>query len=288
MAAIQNSDAACRKWNYSYPLAAHFPMKAILALALIGIIAFCAYHYHQDNLTAATEEAASEARQKALAEAAQAARNKPKPAPAPEQKPAPPPITPVALSRTIEPMYTSLMAEIDPAYPVDYVPQMEITKERILDKQSTVEAEKKGAYDAASALLIGMIAAAEERTKISIAVVKTQAAKPTALDSSSASGTNRAFFVQGVVNRWTDERARRKPALDAQFSKLRQIERDWNQKASPTENPDTYDLPEMVPLVITQQNTSETNNPLNRPAVSGSQSVFPWRDSYYGRYRRIR
>ena len=71
----------------------------------------------------------------------------------------------IAASRVIEPRYRELFSDLNSDRPADLVPLLEITRERILDKNVRAPKEKQIVYETAATLLTGMIDLAEERTR---------------------------------------------------------------------------------------------------------------------------
>jgi len=72
------------------------------------------------------------------------------------------------------------------------------------------------------------------------------------------------------MKKWREERAKRKPAIEAQFAKLRESERGWNLHAPPRAQPEMIDVPNMPPLFV-------------RPETDASSAASS-RKSYYDRY----
>lgn len=246
-------------------------MKQLVTLLAAVALGFLAYKHHTEQVRLAAEKAAAQA----AAAARRSMQSKATPTPRPLALPA------IAISRVVEPFYSSLFAPLDLAQPADLVPPLEITKERILDMQTHAEPEKGVVYNKGIALLNAMISLAEERTKTLEAVIKAAGTKGT-LDAPHSTSSSTAFFTQTTLKRWEDEKKRQKPALDQLFVLLRTAERDWNKRVGRTATVESYDLPGYTPVLITtDQPISTTANPLERGAYDQRRAVRPWRDRYY-------
>jgi hypothetical protein len=258
-------------------------MKQLLVFLAVGCLAVGVYKIHNDRVKAAAEIAAIEARSKAVAEAqAKAAKEAKARRDAEAAQRSKVLLEAVGLSRVIEPLYTELFSDLNQSQPADLVPPLEVTRERILDKKTHVEAEKQPAYDAAIRLLTAMAAVGEERTKTLQAMLQAAQAKAS-LEGTNSMTRSGAFFAQGVVKRWDEERKRRKPALDQIFAQLRNAEREWNKRAGEHALVENYDLPALAPLYITTEQVA-ASNPLDRRAYDQRRVIYPWRTIYYDRY----
>lgn len=243
-------------------------MKGFLALLLIIGIAVATYKIHQNRLDAAVEEAAARARADAL-----------------NARPAPPKaakliVNTVSISRNLEPLHIELFSNLDQRTPADLVVPLEVTRERILDQKSRVDPNESGVYDAGAAAVTAMIDLAEERTK-ALQVMVEAAGKKGTLDSRNTASSSAAFFAQSTVKRWEEEKRRRKPGVDQLLTRLRNAEREWNQRASPGAHEDSYDVPEIAPVNITADRSAAPVNPLERGTYNKQQVIYPWRRTYY-------
>jgi hypothetical protein len=260
-------------FNAFFYQSAEGSMRHVLALTLLALAAFVLYRVHEERVRTVAEEVAAKAKAQALRSI--------KPAPPAE----PPPRGAVAISRVVEPHYAELFADLNQQQPTDLVPPLEITKERILDKKTHVEAAKQPVYTLGISVLDAMIAVGEERTRSTHALLQAAARGPGTLDAPRGSGFNSgSLFVQGVMKRWEEERRRRKVVVDQLLDRLRTAERDWNRQAGEHAPVDEYDLPAANPVLITAQPTTGQSQ-LERDAYDQRRVMYPWRRSYYDQYR---
>ncbi|MHA3771358.1 hypothetical protein ACXR0O_07465 [Verrucomicrobiota bacterium sgz303538] len=251
-------------------------MKEIVTLFAVGALVFAGYKLHTDQVKSAADQAAAAARSEALREGSRKKTSKPGPLDA------------VALSRVIEPLYKDLISPLDQNHPADLVPQLQITRERILDIQAHAEGEKKSVYAQSVTLIETMIAFAEERTKALESLIRAAKGK-SSLDSPTATSSSSAFFAQTSIKRWEDEKSRRKPALDQLFAQLRNTEREWNKRVGKDAAVERYDLPDNTPVYVNIDAPVTAPNPLERRAYdqrrTGTYSnTYSWRRAYYDRY----
>lgn len=243
-------------------------MKEIVTLLAVGALVFAGYKLHTDQVKSAADQAAAAARSEALQTKTSKSGV----------------LNAVALSRAIEPLYKDLISPLDQTHPADLVPQLQITRERILDVQAHAEEEKRSVYAQGVTLIDAMIACAEERTKALESLVRAAKGK-SSLDSPTATSSSSAFFAQTSIKRWEDEKSRRKPALDQLFTQLRNTEREWNKRVGKDARVERYDLPDNTPVYVNIDAPVTAPNPLERRAYDQRQTgIYSWRRAYYDRY----
>jgi hypothetical protein len=255
-------------------------MKQLSAVLVLIVAAFVLYRMHETSVKKAASEAAEVAAARANTEAA--ARMKAEALRSKVTTPRPPALKAVAISRSIEPQYQELFSDLNSHHPADLVPALEITRERILDKQQHVEVEKHEAYTAGINLIKAMVAVAEIRTQKLQALLDANARPAAALDGRTTTTTS-SFFAQTTARQWDAERQRRKPALDQLFANLRQKEREWNKRAGENAQAEDYDIPIFQPVFVSVDPVA-VQNPLERRAYDQKRAVYPWRSSYYTQY----
>lgn len=237
-------------------------MKNSLALLLI-LILVAGYQWHMKTVNTAASEAAARAREAAL-----------------PRTPAPAPIHAVSISRSLEPMYADLFADLDRTMPLDLVPPLEIVRERILDKKVLVEPAKRAVYDLGNDLAVAMIDVAEERTKALRSLLETTARGKSSLDTTHSTTTTGAFFAQSAVKRWDEERRRRRSQTDQLFVRVRNAEREWNQRLPTDAAVDSFDPPTISPPTITVDFPTGSASSLEI-GTYGRSTNYSWRRSYY-------
>ena len=243
-------------------------MKNFLVLLLILVAAIVAYEWHRKEVDTAASDAAMRARAEAQ----------------PVSQPAPPPVHAVSISRSIEPLYAQLFADLDRNSPVDFVPPLELVRERILDQKGPANPGQQVVYDAGTKLVSGMIDTAEERTNALRAILEAASRPQASLDGKGALTSTNAFFAQTAIRRWDDEKRKRKPILDQLFGRLRNAEREWNQRLPSSAPADSYDPPSISAVLITVDPSTPAVSSLERGAHGRQRVVYPWRRTYYDQY----
>jgi hypothetical protein len=234
--------------------------NGFLAIVCLGILAICGYKVYQDRL-----------------ERERLANIKP-------QTPRKPTEHAITASRLIEPHYVELFTDLNKDKPMDLVPAMTITRERIVDKHVGADGDKKAVYDLATKVLDAMIAAGEERTQALEAILKTDAQPRAALETGRTLNTSNQLFLESQTKRFTESLKRKKPSVDNLFSKLRTAERDWNARLPKDSPPEIYEIPQLPPALITVDANVTRENPLEQKAFNQRRAIYPWRRTYYDRY----
>lgn len=187
------------------------------------------------------------------------------------------------VSRLLEPLYLEVFSELNADKPADLVIPLQVTRERILDSKGRVDRAEQPIYDAASAFVATMGDVAEERTKMLEAMLQASKAKA-ALDSRQSTSTSGTFFAQSVARRWEEEKRRRKPAADQLLARLRNAEREWNQRVKPDAEVDSFEVPQIGVINVTAEAPVGSANPLERDPYNKQRAIYPWRRTYYDRY----
>jgi len=99
-------------------------MKQLFVLVLVGVAIFCVYRFHEDRVKQVAEEA----------RAAERRRLKPRRQHANPRHKLRPHL--YAISRKLEPVYIALFSTLNSSNPVDLVPPLTLTRERLLDKKA--------------------------------------------------------------------------------------------------------------------------------------------------------
>jgi hypothetical protein len=236
--------------------------NGFLAIVCLGILAICGYKVYQDRLE-----------RERLAGIT--------PAPAPTQRK---PIEhAIAVTRVIEPHYVDLFADLNKDRPMDLVPVMTITRERIRDKHAAAEGDKKAVYDLAVKVLDAMISAGEERTQALESILKADAQPRTALETGRTVNTSNQLFLNSQIKRSSESLKRRKPSVENLFAQLRTAERNWNTHLPKNAPLEIYEIPSIShPVITVEANTRD--NSLEQKAYGQRRAVYPWRRTYYDRY----
>ncbi len=242
-------------------------MKELYQVILVLVAGGMGLVLHDHYSKEAANRARLEARAEAQAEAAAAAEAQQAKASA---------LRKVEISRNLEKSYTDLLADLNQANPVDLVPTLSVIRERLRDKRIQVEAARQPIYDAGDALLVAMIDTGEERTSALQSLLQA-AERKNVLEKQGSLTSTAAFFAQGAVKKWADERSRRKPGLDQLMGQLRQMEREWNQRTTAASGVDSFDSPNIPAARITVDATVSANS-LERGAYNQDR---PWRRYYY-------
>ncbi|HET6409879.1 MAG TPA: hypothetical protein VFG14_18460 [Chthoniobacteraceae bacterium] len=235
--------------------------NGFLTIVCVGILALCGYKLYHDK-----QEKDRQSNQ-----------------PVPIKSARKVPETMITVSQLIEPHYVELFSDLNRNNPVDLVPLLTISKERILDFRARSNEPKQAVFDHAAKLLDGMIVAAEERTQALESVLKTAARSRSTLDAPQATVTSNDLFLGTQTKRLVESLQRKKPALDTQFAALRTAEREWNSKLPPHAWADKYNIPNWPSAIITVE-ADARNNPLEKKAYDQRRSVYSWRQDYYDRY----
>jgi hypothetical protein len=246
-------------------------MMKWIALIIVAVIGLFAYRSHMEHVREAQDREADriafekldrERRAQREADALKARRPS------------------LAISKLIEPFFMTVTAPLDTQKPFDYVPQLEITKQRILDRQPGTEPERAAVYDRAGAVFDGLIALADERTKYLEELLRNKA-KTSPFDQPGKTNTSAEFFNRGVLKHWDEAVARYKPTISQRLDALRAAERSWNAKLGQWPSEELYEPASVDPVLIAVDGSSATNGLGNTPANNNGTVTRPWRQSYY-------
>lgn len=186
----------------------------------------------------------------------------------------------LTITKIVDPLYVTVAGPLDTTRPLDFVPQLEITKQRILDKQPRSEPLRQAAYDRAGAVFDALIGLAEERTRIVEEMVRNKN-KTSPFDQPGKPNTSAEFFNRGLAGRWGEVLGRYKPVISQRLEQLRAAERAWNATLSQYPGEEYYELPSLDPVVITAESTSPPTNGLNTNENPNGKVTRPWRSWYY-------
>lgn len=250
-------------------------MNNFLAVIAVVLSVLVIYTVHNDRVRKVEQEAAALAEANARSRSDALKSKKPTPAP---NKP-----TAVAISRLLEPTVVDLFSPLDPEYPADLVPPLQITKERILDKKQHAVAAKQAVYETGIRTLDSLIAVAEERTAMLDAVLRIHARPASSLDAPNSGTSSKGFFLQTSVKRWEAGKAQRKATVDRAMTDLRAAEREWNKAAGEKAWVEDYDVTSLPRVYVKVDSTDASANPLERRAYDQRRS-YSWRRSYYNQY----
>lgn len=176
------------------------------------------------------------------------------------------PERPIGLSAVFETYYQRLFSEVKIDDPADLVPPLTLARERLLDKSTKVDAQKKAVYDLGIKLLDNMKVVAEERTQSLIGLLKTAARPASSLETTKSTGSTNEHFLNLQLQRANDGLKRKKPALDAMFTQLKTAERAWNTRFPEGTRAENYNFKGLFSPLITKE------------------AGYPWRTNYYQRY----
>lgn len=176
------------------------------------------------------------------------------------------PDRPIGLSAAFEPYYKQLFEEVKMDYPADLVPPLTLARERLLDKSTKVDAQKKAVYDIGLKLLDNMKVVAEERSQALIGLLKAAARPTSSLDTAKSTASTNEHFLNLQLQRANDGLKRRKPAVDAMFAQLKTAEQTWNARFPEGTRAENYNFKGLSSPIITKE------------------AGYPWRTNYYQRY----
>jgi predicted metal-dependent hydrolase len=248
-----------------------------LVLILIVCVGCAAFRAHQQSVA----EAEAVAREEALEEGRResAARQKEEQERARARRPL------MAVSKAVEPLLIAVQGPLNEQEAGDFVPMIELTKQRILDKRVHAEAERQPVYDCATVVMDLLTALAEERTSFLINMLRNRASASTSLDRPNG-GTTSSFFNQNTAKRWNETVTRTRPTILQAMEQLRAAERQWNKQLDPARETESYDVANFGPLLIPAEQVSQ--NSLSPAAISATRAAATptriWRSSYYNTY----